>query len=150
MYASVLVCFIQGLDLLFLKSEREGWGINMQEVLRIWRAGCIIKSDYITDLFERHYQQHPAQHPLVGAEVSSELKACRQALKRIVLMGIESDAHVPSLCSSLDYMKYIGSVDLPTNFMEAQLDAFGAHGFELKDEQNDDMSKGKRHSSWSQ
>ena len=149
-YATVLVCFIQGLDLLSLKSDREGWGVNLEEVLRIWRSGCIIKSDYITELFERHYSQHPNQHPLLGQEICREIKQCWYSLKRTVLRGVESDAHIPALGSSLDYLKYAGSVDLPTSFMEAQLDAFGAHGYELKGEPNIDMSKGKRHSNWSQ
>ena len=149
-YTAVLTCFIQGLDLLSSKSDREGWGINLEEVLRIWRAGCIIKSDYITELFERHYAQHPGQHPLTGPEVCAEIKKNWPSLKRTVLKAVQVDAHVPALCSSLDYLKYIGSTDLPTSFLEAQLDAFGAHGYELKTEQNDDMSKGKRHSEWSQ
>jgi 6-phosphogluconate dehydrogenase len=58
-YAVVLSCFIQGLDLLARTSQRQGWGIDLEQVVRIWRAGCIIKSDYITDLFERHYAKHP-------------------------------------------------------------------------------------------
>jgi 6-phosphogluconate dehydrogenase len=149
-YASVLACFIQGLDLLVRKSEREDWQLNFEEILRIWRAGCIIKSDYITDLFERHYGELPGQHPLVGPEISVEVRRNMPALKRVVLRAIEADAHIPALGSSLDYLKYSGSLDLPTNFVEAQLDAFGAHGYELKGEQNVDMSKGKRHSSWSQ
>jgi 6-phosphogluconate dehydrogenase len=149
-YASVLACFIQGLDLLVRKSERENWQLNLEEILRIWRAGCIIKSDYITDLFERHYAQLPGRHPLAGPEISVEAKRNLPALKRVVLRAIEADAHIPALGSSLDYFKYSGSLDLPTNFVEAQLDAFGAHGYELKGEQNADMSKGKRHSAWSQ
>lgn len=149
-YASVLLCFVQGLDLLLVKSGREGWNINMTEILRIWRAGCIIKSDYVTDLFERHYTAYPTQHPLLGSEICSELRGSQSALKRVVIRGLEADAHLPALCSSLDYIKYMSSSSLPTNFMEAQLDAFGAHGFELKGEHIQDLSKGKKHSNWSQ
>jgi len=58
-----LACFIQGLDLSARVNAREGWGVNLQHVARIWRAGCIIKSDYIMDLFERHYVQNPGRHP---------------------------------------------------------------------------------------
>jgi 6-phosphogluconate dehydrogenase len=149
-YAAVLACFIQGLDLLARTSQRQGWGINLEQVVRIWRAGCIIKSDFITDLFEQHYARNPGQHPLLGLEICRELKSCWPSLKRIVLKGLEADAHLPALGDTLDYLKYSGNTNLPTCFMEAQLDAFGAHGYELKGETNGNMSKPKHHSGWSQ
>ena len=149
-YAAVLTCFVQGLDLLSRTSQREGWGVDLEQVVRIWRAGCIIKSDYVTDLFERHYAEHPGQHPLLGDEICNELKRCWPSLKGIVLKGLEADAHVPGLGATLDYLKYSGSTQLPTCFMEAQLDAFGAHGYDLKLEKDASMTKGKHHSGWSQ
>ncbi|KAH6703191.1 6-phosphogluconate dehydrogenase [Leptodontidium sp. MPI-SDFR-AT-0119] len=128
-YTTILACFIQGLDLLSRTSERQGWG---------------------TDLFEHHYAKSPGQHPLIGEDISSEVKRCWPSLKRVVLSGVEADAHLPCLGATLEYLKYSGSINLPTSFMEAQLDAFGAHGYELKGEQNGSMAKGKHHSNWSQ
>lgn len=142
LYAAILSCFIQGLYLLARADEREGWGINLQEVARIWRAGCIIKSDYITDLFERHYSRNSTCHPLCGDEISAEIKRCWPSLKLVTLKGLEVDAHVPCLGATLEYLKYAGSTDLPTNFMEAQLDSFGAHGFDFKTEPIGNLSKG--------
>ena len=149
-YAAVLSCFIQGLDLLLRASEREGWNLRLDEVVRIWRAGCIIRSDYITDLLERHFIDHPNQHPLLGDEICGQIRRCLPSLKDIVLRGIGADACVPALSATLDYLKYSGSVDLPTCFMEAQLDAFGAHGYQLKSEKAASSIKGKHHNSWSQ
>lgn len=149
-YAAVLSCFVQGLDLLMCASAKEGWNIKLDEVVRIWRAGCIIKSDAITDLLERHYATNPGQHPLAGDEIANEIKPCLTALKSIVLRSIGADACVPALSATLDYLKYSGSTDLPTSFVEAQLDAFGAHGYQLKSEPYESLSKGKYHNSWSQ
>ena len=143
-YAAVLSCFIQGLDLLSRTSDSQGWEIDLASVVRIWRAGCIIKSDFITDLFERHYGDNQGLHPLRGAEISNEVKRCWPALKRIVLKGVEADAHVPCLGATLEYLKYAGSTELPTRFTEAQLDAFGKHGFELVAEEGaGGFAKGK-------
>lgn len=141
-YVAILACFIQGFDLLGRVNAREGWGINLQEVARIRRAGCIIKSDYITDLFEHHEAHYSGVHPLCGEEIASEVRRCRASLKQVVLRGVELDAHIPCLSATLEYLKYSGSTDLPTSFSEAQLDCFGAHGFDLKSDPIGSLSKG--------
>ena len=38
-YAAVLICFVQGLDLLSRTAQREGWGVDLEQVVRIWRGG---------------------------------------------------------------------------------------------------------------
>jgi 6-phosphogluconate dehydrogenase len=142
-YSATLACYIQGLDLLARVNAREEWSVKLPEVARIWRSGCIIRSDYITDLFERHYAHYPGRHPLCGEEIASEVKRCSASLKQVVLQGVELDAHIPCLSASLEYLKYSGSTDLPTSFTEAQLDCFGAHGFDLKSDPIGNLSKGR-------
>lgn len=141
-YATVLACFVQGMALLARADLREGWGIDFVAVVNIWRAGCIIKSDHITDLLEQHYKQDPSRHPLCGDIIPQELSRCWPSLKKVVLTALEKDAHVPCLSATLEYLKYIGSTDLPTSFMQAQLDAFGAHGYDLKVEPVRPLAKG--------
>ncbi|CAF1561826.1 unnamed protein product [Adineta ricciae] len=80
----------------------------MSEVIRIWRAGCIVQ----------------------------------------ILLAIEYGAHVPALTASLEYFKYVSSTELPTQFMEAELDYFGAHAYDLKSENAMDVKKGSHHYEW--
>ncbi|KAL1297485.1 hypothetical protein AAFC00_005006 [Neodothiora populina] len=149
-YASVLACFAQGLDLMARADEREGWNIDFASVINVWRAGCIIRSDYITDILERHYSASTKKvHPLCGEDVSRDLRRCMPALKSVVIAGLEVNAHLPCLGASLEYLKYMSCETLPTNFMEAQLDCFGAHGYDLKTEPVRRFAKGPHHSDWS-
>lgn len=149
-YAAVLCCFIQGLHTLSQASIQEKWNVNVSEVVRIWRAGCIIKSDHITDLFDRHYTDNPHQHPLLSSEISEELTPCIASLKIIILDSVKADACIPAFNASFDYLKYVGSLSLSTCFVEAQLDAFGAHGYQVKTETYEKFAKGRHHSNWSQ
>lgn len=142
-YLTSLICFVQGLDVLDRENRRENWGINITRVLEIWRAGCIIKSDYLSDLLEQSYAENPLLHPLCKPQISAEVKKYWPSLKDIVMKGIHADAHVPCLSATLEYLKYIGGTDLPTCFMEAQLDSFGAHGYDLKAEPARNLLKGK-------
>jgi 6-phosphogluconate dehydrogenase len=133
-YLTTLMCFVQGLDILERENQKEQWGINIPRVLEIWKAGCIIKSDAISEILQTSYAEGTHVHLLCKTQVAEEVKRCQPSLKKIVLRGIEADAHVPCLSATLEYLKYIGGTDLPTSFTEAQLDSFGAHGYDLKSE----------------
>lgn len=62
---------------------------------------------------------------LTTHEVGHELKRFYPALKNVALKGTEADAVIPCLSASLAYFRFSGSIDLPTQFMEAELDYFG-------------------------
>ncbi|PNP61316.1 hypothetical protein FNYG_14002 [Fusarium nygamai] len=148
-YVTSLACFIQGFDVMERKNRQEGWGVDMTRVLNIWRAGCIIKSDYIFDILDVAYAEGSDVHPLCRPGVPNEIKKSWPSLKAIVLEGLKADAHLPCLSATLEYLKYIGGTDLPTCFSEAQLDSFGAHGFDLKSEPVRHLLKGNHHETWS-
>lgn len=142
-YVTTLICFVQGLDVLERENRQQNWGIDIPRVLEIWRAGCIIKSDYLSDLLEASYAGAADVHPLSRPQIAAEVKKYWPSLKGIVLDGLHVDAHLPCLSATLEYLKYIGGTDLPTSFTEAQLDSFGAHGFDLKSEPVRHLLKGK-------
>jgi len=48
------------------------------------------------------------------------------------LKAMDGDHNVPSLSTTLEWLKIMTSVDLPTSFYEAQLDYFGNHMFDKK------------------
>ncbi|KAJ5129523.1 6-phosphogluconate dehydrogenase decarboxylating [Penicillium bovifimosum] len=151
-YCSFLASFCQGLELISRASIDEGWGVDLGDCLQIWRAGCIIQSDYIADLL---------QPPLSGNKeltnvkfvdaVAHELHQNFQSLKRVVLEGTMFDQYIPALSATLEYLKYEGGLGLPTKFMEAQMDYFGAHSYNkpgIPGEDPGPVSKGPHHYEW--
>ena len=64
------------------------------------------------------------------------------------MRSIEADLFVPAISQSLEYYKYSGSTQLPTQFMEAELDYFGAHNFDLKDGPPGKPQTGSEHFEW--
>lgn len=48
----------------------------------------------------------------------------------------------PALSASLEYLKYCAGKHLPSQFMEAELDYFGAHSYDLKSEGDGEVKKG--------
>jgi 6-phosphogluconate dehydrogenase len=84
-------------------------------------------------------------------EVARELHKYFPALKSTVLEGIMYDQYMPSLSATLEYLKYDGGTMLPTKFMEAQMDYFGAHGYNNPGVYGEDPGpthKGPHHYEW--
>jgi 6-phosphogluconate dehydrogenase len=153
-YISFLASFAQGCNIIATTSHEKQWHIKMSEVIRIWRAGCIVQSDYIADLLQPLYSDHeksddePFKNLLLKKPIAVDVEKYYSKLKRIVLIAIEYGANVPALTASLEYFKYVSSTELPTTFMEAELDYFGAHAYDLKSEHAMDIKKGPHHYEW--
>ncbi|EKG10310.1 6-phosphogluconate dehydrogenase [Macrophomina phaseolina MS6] len=152
-YAAFLCSFCQGLELIARASKDEGWDINLGKCIQIWRAGCIIQEDHIADLLEPIFlnSKQPIMNMKLIDEVSSELKKNFSALKEITLKGIEWDNYVPAISASLEYLKYVGGGLLATQFMEAEMDFFGAHAYDRPNVRGEDPgkpAKGAHHYEW--
>ena len=117
----------------------QGWNLDHRSILQIWRGGCIIQGDFISDLLDRVLSQSDVSNDhvdelLAQDKIASELSKCFPSLKNVVLKSLQVDAYVPALSTTLEYIKYSRSTELPTQVMEAELDYFGAHSFDLKSE----------------
>lgn len=148
-YASFLCSFCQGLELIARASKEEGWDVSLGTCLQIWRAGCIIQAEHIIDILEPVFESKTAQHqPIMNMklidEVASVLHDNFQPLKEVVLKATEWDCCVPSLSASLEYIKYEGGAMLLTQFMEAEMDYFGAHAYDRPNVRGEDPGKPKR------
>lgn len=152
-YASFLCSFCQGIELIARASKDEGWDVNLGKCIQIWRAGCIIQEDHIADILEPILlnAKEPIMNMKLIDEVSSELSANYEALKEITLKGVEWDSYVPSISASLEYMKYVAGGRLATQFMEAEMDFFGAHAYDrpgIRGEDPGKPAKGAHHYEW--
>ncbi|KAJ2988069.1 hypothetical protein NUW58_g4171 [Xylaria curta] len=149
-YFCFLACFAQGLDLIRQKDKDKDWKLDYRKILQLWRGGCIIKAEHITDLLDNMYARadHDPDDILGNEEIGRELSANFQATKKVVLRAMEADLFVPPISQTLEYYKYETSTHLPTQFMEAQLDYFGSHMFERKDDPMRGVEKGEHHYEW--
>ncbi|KAK5464989.1 hypothetical protein LTS15_001552 [Exophiala xenobiotica] len=150
LYAAFMCSFIQGLHILKKMDRQEKWNLDYRKILQIWRGGCIIQSDHISDLLDNVHarEDHDDENLLANREIAEELGNSFSSLKNVVLKSIEADANVPSLSATLEYYKYSSSTELPTQFMEAELDYFGSHNYEKWEEGPGKPVKGPHHYEW--
>lgn len=151
-YCAFLSSFCQGLELISRASEDEGWDIDLGKCIQIWRAGCIIKSDYIADMLQPPLSGKTSMSNMKFIDtVSTELHNSFDSLKDIVIEGTKTDQYMPAISATLDYLKYEGGLMLPTKFMEAQMDYFGAHCYNKPGVAGEDpgpVMKGPHHYEW--
>lgn len=106
-YCAFLASYCQGLELIARASQDEGWNIDLSECIRIWRAGCIIQSEFIADLLEPPLKENKSLTNIkLDGSVGRELQCSYSALKEIVSRGIAADHYLPALTATLEYVKY--------------------------------------------
>lgn len=126
---SIINAYAQGFQLLSAASEQEKWNLNISEIARIWRGGCIIRSALLSKFQEMFKGKEAA-----ALEVRERFSGERQLeWRRAVALGIGRGIPLPAMSASLAYFDSYRSAWLPQNLVQAQRDFFGAHGFERMD-----------------
>ena len=58
LYASKIVSYAQGMELLGAASKQYNWNLNFGDIATIWRGGCIIRAIFLNRIVEA-YQRNP-------------------------------------------------------------------------------------------
>src|SRR5712672_1910260 len=61
LYASKIVSYAQGIELLHAASSEYNWNLNLGDIATIWRGGCIIRAKFLNRIVEA-YRRDPALH----------------------------------------------------------------------------------------
>jgi 6-phosphogluconate dehydrogenase len=133
LYASKLVSYAQGMELLRSGSIEYKWNLNLSDIATIWRGGCIIRAKFLNRIVEA-YQRHAALHNLLLDRYFTKIIRKAQRNWRIaVSTAIKHGVAVPAFSASLAYFDSYRSARLPSNLLQAQRDFFGAHTYERID-----------------
>ena len=133
LYASKICSYAQGMNLLRAKSIEQGWNLNLGEMARIWKGGCIIRAVFL-DRIKKAYQRNPNLPSLiVDPEFAKEMVQRQAAWRRVVGLAISAGISTPGMCASLAYFDTYRRARLPANLVQAQRDLFGAHTYERTD-----------------
>jgi 6-phosphogluconate dehydrogenase len=127
---SIICTHNQGFQLIEWGSDEYGWNINLAEVARIWRGGCIIRSKLLGK-FQRACDPG-TQAP--EKEILDRFSGERQTdWRHVVRVASVNGIPIPAIGISLSYYDTIRRERLPQNLIQAQRDLFGAHTFERTD-----------------
>lgn len=129
LYAAMLCSYAQGIALMQAGSKEYHYDLNIADIARIWRGGCIIRAGLLEDI-RQSYTAQPALPNMLLAEpfrtaINQRQAAWRAALQTAIAHGIP----VPGLAASLAYFDAYRTGRLPANLTQAQRDYFGSHTY---------------------
>ncbi|WP_336659339.1 NADP-dependent phosphogluconate dehydrogenase [Leucobacter sp. USHLN153] len=143
LYASKIVAYSQGFDEIRAGAAEHGWSIDLGAVSRIWRAGCIIRAQFLNRIADA-YASEPGLPLLMSAPYFAEaLTRGQEAWRRVVVHAAASGIPAPAFSSSLAYYDGLRAERLPAALVQGQRDFFGAHTYRRVDRE------GVFHTLWS-
>lgn len=130
---SMFLAFSQGLWLLHEASRAYDYGLNLSEVLRIWKGGCIIRARMLNFLRELVQEGSDNPHLLHSPKAQAFVLENVPFALKVVEVAHTCGIPVPVLDSAVDYLLSMSRANLPANLIQAQRDFFGAHTYERID-----------------
>ena len=142
LHFAFILAYAQGLHLLHEASKTYSYHVNMAEVVRIWKGGCIIRSALLNDLRKAYLEDSLLNNIIQSPVFVNTLKSLRQHTADFCSLGISSKLPAAVFAASLNYFDAYCSAKLPANLIQAQRDFFGAHTYERTD------ATGSFHTDW--
>jgi 6-phosphogluconate dehydrogenase len=142
LYASRICAYAQGMALIRQGSDRYDWHIDLAEIARIWKGGCIIRARLLDPVRQAFTTQPSLTNLLLDPSIAAAVRSAQAGWRRVVARAAEAGIPLPAHTASLAYFDAYRTARLPQNLTQAQRDAFGAHKYERIDR------PGAVHSEW--
>ena len=129
LFAGKIAAYAQGFAVMDAASRQFSWDLPLPTISRIWRAGCIIRSQFLGQIAES-FAAGKVDNLLMAPAFIKMMKQAHPSLRRIVAFCAEAGLPAPALSSALAYFDGYRQARGTSNLIQAQRDFFGAHGFE--------------------
>jgi 6-phosphogluconate dehydrogenase len=134
LYAGFIISYAQAMSLLRAASHEYGYDLPLAEIARIWKGGCIIRSQLLNPIQAAFTRDPDLINLLVDQEFSGKINQLQTSVRRIVQQATAIGVPVPALSASLAYFDSYRSARLPVNLIQGQRDFFGAHTYRRTDQ----------------
>jgi 6-phosphogluconate dehydrogenase len=130
-YFSMVITYAQGMFLLSNASTEFKYDLKLAEIAKIWRGGCIIRSEFLNDIYNAYIKDNKLAHLLLDSGVQQLVTAALPGTRQIISATTAAGIAAPGYAAALSYFDAFRSKRMPSNLTQAQRDFFGAHTYEL-------------------
>jgi 6-phosphogluconate dehydrogenase len=133
LYASKLVSYAQGWNMMDVGSRDYDWHIDLGQIATIWRGGCIIRAGFL-DRIRAAYQANPRLPTLLAdQEFGREIAAAQDSWRNVIATAVRLGIPVPGFSAALSYYDALRADRLPAALIQGLRDYFGAHTYRRTD-----------------
>jgi len=142
MYFAMIVTYAQGMFMLSNASEEYQYDLHLDEIAKIWRGGCIIRSEFLNDIYNAYKNNSGLKHLLLDKSVEGIVSGTLAGTRKVISSAVTAGIAAPALAACISYFDNFRTGRMPSNLTQAQRDYFGAHTYELIGKE------GKFHTQW--
>ena len=142
LYCSKICSYAQGMALMGKASAEFDYNLNLGEIARIWKGGCIIRAGFLNKIKHAFDENPNLPNLLLAPEFKQTILDRQQAWREVLVVSNSLGVPVPAFSASLDYFDSYRRASLPQNLTQAQRDYFGAHTYKRVDKE------GSFHTEW--
>jgi 6-phosphogluconate dehydrogenase len=133
LYASKIVSYAQGYQLMRAAAQEHNWNLNYGGIALMWRGGCIIRSAFLGKIKEAFDKNPKLENLLLDPFFKDAVEKAQSAWRRVVTTAVEMGVPMPAMSAALAFYDGYRCGRLPANLLQAQRDYFGAHTYERVD-----------------
>ncbi|MGV3345117.1 NADP-dependent phosphogluconate dehydrogenase [Enterobacteriaceae bacterium LUAb1] len=135
LYLGKIVSYAQGFSQLRAASAENKWDLQYGEIAKIFRAGCIIRAQFLQKITDAYTENAEIANLLLAPYFKDIADKYQQALRDVVAYAVQNGIPVPTFSSAISYYDSYRSAILPANLIQAQRDYFGAHTYKRIDKE---------------
>jgi len=133
LYASKIVSYAQGYQLMQAAAAEYKWNLNNGGIALIWRGGCIIRSAFLGRIKQAFDRNPNLPNLLLDPFFKQAVEKAQPSWRNVVATAVQMGIPMPAISSALAFYDGYRSERLPANLLQAQRDYFGAHTYERLD-----------------
>jgi 6-phosphogluconate dehydrogenase len=134
LYCAQICAYAEGMTLLKVASQIRHYDLNLSEIARIWKGGCIIRAGCLREIQAILDQQPDIPNLLLTPQFYEAILSRQAAWRQVLAVAAQLDIPVPAHSASLAYFNSYRRDRLPQNLTQAQRDYFGSHTYERIDQ----------------
>ncbi|AYW44601.1 NADP-dependent phosphogluconate dehydrogenase [Tetragenococcus koreensis] len=135
LYFSKIMSYAQGFAQLRAASKEYEWDLPFGEIAKIWRAGCIIRAQFLQKITDAYDKNPTIDNLLLDDYFKDIAEKYQQSVRDVIAVAVQAGVPVPALSSAIAYFDSYRAEKLPANLIQAQRDYFGAHTYERVDKE---------------
>lgn len=136
LFVSKIVTYPQDFDEIKADVKEYEWGTDEGALVRIWRAGCIIRVVFLDDITRAYEADSDLPLLLTAEPFVMRFQECMPALRHVVARVAPAGVPIPMFASLLACFDRIRTKRLPAALIQDRCDFLGSHTYYRVDKED--------------